>query len=92
MDRELIQQMQQRLDELAQTLPEENVEFWFARDLQEPLGYARRENFMTAIKRAVESCKSSGGSPDDHFRGVTKLIRLATESERYSGKLPAPEE
>ena len=33
-------------DGFVQTTPEEGIEFWFARDLQEPLGYARWENFL----------------------------------------------
>lgn len=32
----------------------EKVEVWFARELQSVLGYARWENFMVAIGRAVE--------------------------------------
>lgn len=82
MNRELIGQMQERLDALAQTLPGENIEFWFARDLQEPLGYARWENFLTAIKRAIESCETTGYNPNDHFRGVTKMVPLGSGAER----------
>ncbi|HUS75346.1 MAG TPA: DNA damage-inducible protein D [Methanothrix sp.] len=82
MNRELIQQMQSRFDSLAQILPSENVEFWFARDLQEPLGYARWENFLTAIKRAVESCETTGYNVSDHFRGVTKMISLGKGGQR----------
>ena len=42
MNKELILQMQSQFDLLAQTHPEAtDLEFWFARDLQEPLGYAR---------------------------------------------------
>jgi DNA-damage-inducible protein D len=74
--------MQGRLDALAQTLPGENIEFWFARDLQEPLGYARWENFLTAIKRAIESCETTGYSVPDHFRGVTKLITHGKGGQR----------
>ena len=82
MNRELIGQMQNRLDELAQRLPDDGIEFWFARDLQEPLGYARWENFLTAIKRAMESCQTTGYNPDDHFRGVTKMVPLGSGAER----------
>ncbi|GAB7127894.1 DNA damage-inducible protein D [Silvimonas sp. JCM 19000] len=71
-----IQSMQNQLDTLVQSTPEDNVEFWYARDLQVPLGYARWENFMTAIGRAMESCESTGYQPDDHFRGVTKMIEI----------------
>ncbi len=82
MNRDSILEMKNRLDSFAQTIHEENIEFWFARDLQEPLGYARWENFITAIKRAIESCKSTGCSPDDHFRGVTKMVTLGSGAER----------
>ena len=82
MNTELIQQMQRQFDSIAQILPEENIEFWFARDLQTPLGYARWENFLTAINRAIESCKASGYIPSDHFRGVTKMIELGKGGKR----------
>lgn len=71
-----IQSMQNQLDALVQSTPEDSVEFWYARDLQVPLGYARWENFMTAIGRAMESCVSTGYQVDDHFRGVTKMIEI----------------
>jgi DNA-damage-inducible protein D len=76
MNKNLIKNMQNKFDTLAQHIPETDMEFWFARDLQEPLGYARWENFITAIRRAVESCKTTGYAPNDHFRGVTKMISL----------------
>lgn len=82
MTTEITQRMQNQLDSVVQVLPDEEVEFWFARDLQEPLGYARWENFMTAVRRAIESCETMGYSPDDHFRGVTKMVRLGSGAER----------
>jgi DNA-damage-inducible protein D len=75
MNKDLIIRMQGQFDQLAQTHPEEaNLEFWFARDLQEPLGYVRWENFTTAIQRPIESCKTTGCEPGHQFRGGTKLI------------------
>ena len=83
MNKELIIQMQCQFDELAQTHPDEStVEFWFARDLQEPLGYARWENFQTTLQRAIESCKTTGYDPEHHFRGVTKMVSLGSGAER----------
>lgn len=78
----IFQRMQNQLDSVAQILDEEHIEFWYARDLQEPLGYARWENFLTAIGRAIESCKTSGYNPDDHFREVTKMVSLGSGAER----------
>jgi len=83
MNKELIIQMQSQFDALARSHPEAtNVDFWFARDLQEPLGYARWENFLTAIQRAIESCQTTGYEPEHHFRGVTKLITHGKGGQR----------
>ncbi|HLD67633.1 MAG TPA: BRO family protein, partial [Pseudomonas sp.] len=82
MDNQSLTQLQQRLDALVQRVPAENIEFWFARDLLEPLGYARWENFLTAIQRAITSCESTGYEPTDHFRGVTKMIEIGKGGQR----------
>lgn len=82
MDKKLIQKMQAHFDHLVQNALDEDVEFWFARDLQESLGYARWENFVTAIQRAIISCKTMGYDPDDHFRDVTKMIELGKGGQR----------
>lgn len=81
MDKQL-QALQLNLEAAAQRADTEGIEFWFARDLQAPLGYARWENFQTAIQRAMESCESSGHEVSDHFRGVTKLIVHGKGGER----------
>ena len=60
----------------------ENIEVWYARELQHILGYARWENFAVAIGRAMQSCKSQGISIDDHFREVTKIIDIAKGAQR----------
>lgn len=78
----IVPQLTARFDELSQRLPDEGIEFWFARDLMEPLGYARWENFITAIRRAIESCKSTGYAELDHFRGVTKMIEVGKGGQR----------
>lgn len=78
----IVPQLTARFNELSQKLPNEGIEFWFARDLMEPLGYARWENFVTAIQRAIESCKSTGYDESDHFRGVTKMIGIGKGGQR----------
>ena len=37
---------------------EGGVEFWYGRDLMFLLGYTKRDNFVDAIQRAKDSCKS----------------------------------
>ncbi len=81
-NKEVIGKLQSHFDKLAQTVFEEKIEFWFARDLQEPLGYVRWENFITSIQKAIESCKTTGCDPNDHFRGVTKMVALGSGAQR----------
>lgn len=85
MDRNSIIEYKSSLDSIATFIEGENkeqVEIWFARDLQTILGYSRWENFQTAIKRAVESCHSQDINIDDHFREVTKTITLGNGGVR----------
>lgn len=58
------------------------MEFWYARELQSLLGYSRWEYFELVIKKAIIACENAGGNVEDHFRGVTKMIRLAKNAER----------
>lgn len=81
MDKQL-QALQRNFEDAVQRTDAEGVEFWFARDLQEPLGYARWENFQTVIHRAVESCEASNHAASDHFRGVTKMVVLGSTASR----------
>ncbi|MDQ6976287.1 MAG: DNA damage-inducible protein D [Mariprofundaceae bacterium] len=81
MDKQL-QTLQHKLEAVVQRADAEGIEFWFARDLQAPLGYARWENFQTAIQRGMESCETTGNKASDHFRGVTKMIELGKGGKR----------
>lgn len=74
--------LRKKFDETANIEPDNNIEYWFARDLQEHLGYARWENFLVAIKRAMDSCKSTGVEVSNHFRGVTKMVTIGSGAER----------
>ena len=60
----------------------QEIEIWYARELQQVLGYSRWENFTTAIGRAMQTCKSLEINIDDHFREVTKMITLAKGAHR----------
>jgi DNA-damage-inducible protein D len=86
MDKHRIIQYKTAFDGIAQYIQNEHnseqVEVWFARDLQAVLGYVRWENFLVAIQRAVESCKAQGISVDDHFREVTKMVKLGSGAKR----------
>ena len=86
MDIQRINQYKDNFDTIVKSIKSddgtEEVEVWFARDLQKVLGYARWENFQVAIARAVESCKQQNTNVDDHFREVTKMVALGSGSQR----------
>jgi DNA-damage-inducible protein D len=85
MDIQKIQQYKSAFDLIAKSLKDDegnSIEVWYARELQQVLGYARWENFVVAIGRAMESCKTLGINMDDHFREVTKMIALAKGAQR----------
>ncbi|MBS9768847.1 MAG: DNA damage-inducible protein D [Flavobacteriaceae bacterium] len=81
MDKHL-QILQQELETASNRSDADGIEFWFARDLQKTLGYARWESFQSAIKRAIDSCETNNHKVSDHFRGVTKMIGLGKGGKR----------
>lgn len=58
------------------------VEVWYARKLQPVLGYARWENFVVAINRAIDSCRAQSVNVEDHFREVTKMVMVGSGAQR----------
>ena len=85
MDIQKIHQYKSAFDLIAKSIKDDEgnaIEVWYARELQQVLGYARRENFVVAIGRAMESCKTLGVNLDDHFREVTKMVQLGSSSQR----------
>ncbi|MBF1558860.1 MAG: DNA damage-inducible protein D [Prevotella salivae] len=86
MDKKIIMQYKASFDSIVQYIEsddaKEQIEVWFARELQSILGYARWENFLVAIHRAMDSCKSQNISVDDHFREVTKMISIGKGGKR----------
>lgn len=69
-----------KFDSIAKT--KDGVLFWSARELMPLLGYERWENFETAIKRAMESCKTANVDIFDHFRKVTKMVFIGSNTKR----------
>lgn len=85
MDIQRINQYKSSFDSIAKEITDENgesIEVWYARELQVLLGYARWENFIVAIHRSIDSCKTQGVNVDDHFREVTKMIEIGKGGQR----------
>lgn len=57
-------------------------EFWYARDLQNVLGYKQWRRFSDVIERAIDACANSGNTSSDHFANVGKMVELGSGSKR----------
>lgn len=75
-------ELKRKFDSITNTEEKENIEFWYARDLQEQLGYTQWRNFLEVIKKAMISCESAGITISDHFADVSKMIEVAKGAKR----------
>lgn len=74
MEKEIITKLNKTFQEYA--YEQDEIEYWLARELQELLGYADWRNFLNAIDKAKESCKTTCEEVFDHFVDVTKTISM----------------
>ncbi len=75
-------ELKEKFDSIINTEEKDNIEFWYARDLQIQLGYKRWENFIGTIKKAMQSCENAGIEVDNHFREVTKMVQIGSGARR----------
>ena len=61
---------------------QDGIEYWLARELQLLLGYADWRNFLNAVDKAKESCKTTGEAVSDHFVDINKMIELGKGGQR----------
>jgi DNA-damage-inducible protein D len=80
MEKETITKLNKSFEEYA--YEQDGVDYWLARELQELLGYADWRNFLNAVDKAKESCKTTGEPLSDHFVDVNKMIELGKGGQR----------
>ena len=80
MEKQTITKLNSTFEEYA--YEQDGIEYWLARELQELLGYADWRNFLNAVDKAKESCKTSGEAVSDHFVDVNKMIELGKGGQR----------
>lgn len=84
MEKNKIAVLKRSFDEIAHTHVDnsDSVEYWFARELQQLLGYSRWEDFEKAVQRGITACENTGVPIENHFREVPKMVRLGSGSQR----------
>lgn len=81
MKKEIVQSLVTNFDSHANQT-ENNIEFWFARDLQHLLGYTKWDNFLNVINKAKTACETSTQQIEDHFADVGKMVKIGSNTER----------
>jgi len=80
MKKELIQKLHKSFEDRAHL--EDGVEFWFARELRELLGYTQWRNFEAVIDKAKIACEKAGQQMMDHFADVSKMVEIGSQTQR----------
>lgn len=80
MEKETIVKLNKSFEKSA--YEQDGVEYWLARELQELLGYSDWRNFLNAVDKAKESCKTTGEAVLDHFVDFNKMIEIGKGGKR----------
>jgi DNA-damage-inducible protein D len=75
MKKEILVDLKNNFDPYSQKT-ENDLEFWFARDLQKLLGYDKWQNFSGVIEKAKIACGNAGYKTADHFTDISKMITV----------------
>ncbi len=81
MKTEIVKSLTETFEDYSHTT-EDGVEFWFARDLQNLLGYNEWRNFENVVVKAKTACKNSQNSISYHFVDVNKMVGIGSKAER----------
>lgn len=82
MDKNTIFRLTDSFNAIVQHVSDTDVEFWYARDLQEILGYTEWRNFLKVIEKAKEAAENSDAVAQNHFVDVNKMVKIGSGAER----------
>lgn len=80
MDKNKIETLKSTFDSILHIDAACDIEFWYARELQEILGYTEWRNFIKVIEKAKESCRTATKQEQNHFVDVNKMVILGSGS------------
>ena len=76
MDKNAIVIMKSQFDSIAHYDEESQIEFWYARELQNVLDYTEWRNFLKVIEKAKTACETTTHAASHHFVDVNKTIEM----------------
>ncbi|MDD4272582.1 MAG: DNA damage-inducible protein D [Desulfobacter postgatei] len=82
MDKNTIARLTESFNAIVQQFPDESVEFWYARELMEQLGYTKWQNFVEVVSKAKTACANAGVSVENHFTDVSKMVKIGSGADR----------
>src|SRR3989344_4855406 len=80
MDKEIIVKLHKNFEDCAHE--KNGVEFWYARELQELLGYDKWSSFENVIAKAKIACENAEQVIHNHFADVGKMVDLGSGGKR----------
>jgi DNA-damage-inducible protein D len=82
--KEIVKQDSNRISifEKIKKINEFGQEYWTARELSELLEYQKWDKFQNVINKAIEACRNSSQSIENHFLQVGKMVKIGSGSER----------
>lgn len=80
MEKEIITRIYNNFEEFVHN--EGETEFWYARELQQLLGYDQWRNFDNVISKAKIACETAKQKVGDHFVDVSKMIQLGKGAQK----------
>ena len=63
-------------------IDDNDLEFWYARELIHILQYSNWQNFEKIIQKAKIACENSGITVIDHFTDVNKMVQIGSGAYR----------
>ena len=80
MEKKMIINYKNKFDEIRHE--ENEVEFWYARELMHLLGYSKWQNFENVLSRAEVACANNGITVENHFAETSKMVTLGSGANR----------
>ena len=78
MNNQNIEKLQNDFNNISYLVDDTQIEYWYARDLQNILGYKEWRNFNKVIQKAKTACITADIEVVYHFVEVNKMVQIGS--------------